>query len=982
MRRAAREPAWPGSSARPGQRRGLESEHIARVFDVGEHEDGSPYMVLEHLIGRDLEKVLEEGAIPVATAVDYVVQACLGLAAAHALRHHPPRPEAVEPFPRRSRGRYDNPQGARLRDFADAVAPFRDQADDDFGDAGHAALHVSGADARLAARCAHRHLGPRRHPLREFLSGRHPFDGATAADVFARILFEEAPPLRGICPHLPAALADIVQRCLEKQPSARPANVAELAKALVPFGTEETAFRYRRVARLAGQNGGPSAADRLLAEDRGESLKPVVRPVGGTPDADHDDRLWSAETVAAPSQRSLRWGRFGLACATLSVALATAAMSLRAQQAKSSAASAATTAALPCGNSDECGAAMVCKKAACVPRASVDCATNRECVARMGGPAICRPDTRACVPLESADCSVRAEPDDLANDETIWLGAMYPLSGPDGEDFGRAGANAFDLGRRDFREIAGGLPRKGSQGPARPIGIVVCDDARAPGSAREAARHLVDVGVPAVVGFHRSEEAIDLATSFFLPNRVLVVSTLNQSPLVTEVPQANGEPRLIWRTAVESGAWAEPIAHVLSAVAEPAVRATREPHDRSVRVALVTGGPLDSHNPAWLSFASALRGRLVSGRGPAAADQDDVREVFVPKKAGGTEGVDTEGVVRDLLEAPPHAVVIDNSIFGDVASLLEARWPTGLPRPFYVGTGGMVYPSMLRYFGKDHDRRRRFLAPELVVGSKANVLLAARYNEFFQPRVTQSFSVAALGAPYDAFYLLAYAVFAAGDGPPDGMRLAEAIPRLLPPGPTVDVGPTGIFDAIRALANGGAVDLERGAATPLLDFDARRPERHRPIGTCSVPEWTPPARRRRSCRPASDTGRPHDRSRVASSAAEEHGLAGDQPFAGRGWGVVATSRVRPVTQRRANGTCSPINGPRTRSASRVWDHSAPCRGCRRSSSARPSARAAPERVAMSRRHACLPPADSARTRPRSTPARRQGSLTPRPIPRS
>jgi branched-chain amino acid transport system substrate-binding protein len=439
-----------------------------------------------------------------------------------------------------------------------------------------------------------------------------------------------------------------------------------------------------------------------------------------------------------------------------------------------------------------------------VPRASVDCATNRECIARLGGPALCRHDTRACVPLESADCSIRAEPDDLANDETIWLGAIYPLSGPDAEDFGRAGANAFDLGRRDFREIAGGLPRRGSQGPARPIGIVLCDDARAPGSARDAAHHLLDVGVPAVVGFHRSEEAIDLATSFFLPNHVLVVSTLNHSPLVTQVPQAKGEPRLIWRTAVDGNAWAEPIAHVVSGVA----------HGRSLRVALVTGG---THNPAWLSFATALRGRLISDRGPSAADRDDVREVFVAKKAGGTDGVDTEGVVRDLLEAPPHVVVVDNSVFGDIASSLEAHWPTGLARPLYVGTGGMVYPSMQRYFGKDPDRRSRFLAPELVVGSKANVLLAARYNEFFQPRVTQSFSAAALGAPYDAFYLLAYAAFAAGDGPPDGMKLAEAIPRLLPPGPTVDVGPTGIFVAIRALANGGTVDLN-GAATP-LDFD-------------------------------------------------------------------------------------------------------------------------------------------------------------------
>ena len=32
----------------------IRSEHVARVFDVGELTDGSPYMVMEYLFGRDL----------------------------------------------------------------------------------------------------------------------------------------------------------------------------------------------------------------------------------------------------------------------------------------------------------------------------------------------------------------------------------------------------------------------------------------------------------------------------------------------------------------------------------------------------------------------------------------------------------------------------------------------------------------------------------------------------------------------------------------------------------------------------------------------------------------------------------------------------------------------------------------------------------------------------------------------------------------
>src|SRR5580693_2359718 len=64
----------------------LTSEHVVRVHDVGELGDGSPFMVMELLKGRDLGKVLvESGPLPIPRAVDYVLQTCDALAQAHAL---------------------------------------------------------------------------------------------------------------------------------------------------------------------------------------------------------------------------------------------------------------------------------------------------------------------------------------------------------------------------------------------------------------------------------------------------------------------------------------------------------------------------------------------------------------------------------------------------------------------------------------------------------------------------------------------------------------------------------------------------------------------------------------------------------------------------------------------------------------------------------------------------------------------------------
>src|SRR5207237_4721833 len=64
----------------------ITSEHVARVLDVGTLETGAPYIVMEFLDGRDLAAwIREQGPMPVALAVEFVLQACVAIAEAHAL---------------------------------------------------------------------------------------------------------------------------------------------------------------------------------------------------------------------------------------------------------------------------------------------------------------------------------------------------------------------------------------------------------------------------------------------------------------------------------------------------------------------------------------------------------------------------------------------------------------------------------------------------------------------------------------------------------------------------------------------------------------------------------------------------------------------------------------------------------------------------------------------------------------------------------
>ena len=64
----------------------LRGEHVVRIYDVGEHEPGTPFIVMEHLEGEDLGKILGRvGKLAVSDAAALIAQACRAVAEAHAV---------------------------------------------------------------------------------------------------------------------------------------------------------------------------------------------------------------------------------------------------------------------------------------------------------------------------------------------------------------------------------------------------------------------------------------------------------------------------------------------------------------------------------------------------------------------------------------------------------------------------------------------------------------------------------------------------------------------------------------------------------------------------------------------------------------------------------------------------------------------------------------------------------------------------------
>ena len=217
----------------------LRGRHIVRVSDVARLESGAPYIVMELLEGADLATILEDrGALPVIDAVDYLIQACEGLAEAHALGlvHRDLKPENLFIA--------STPEGGVLKilDFGISKAvegslsctprATLTSADNAVGSPYYMSPEQMRASRDVDARADIWSLGA---ILFELLTGRCPFEADSVPSVCAKVLEDGPPSLRALASHVPEGLELIVDRCLRKAVTERFQSVEELASALCEF---------------------------------------------------------------------------------------------------------------------------------------------------------------------------------------------------------------------------------------------------------------------------------------------------------------------------------------------------------------------------------------------------------------------------------------------------------------------------------------------------------------------------------------------------------------------------------------------------------------------------------------------------------------------------------------------------------------------------------------------------------------------------
>ncbi len=217
----------------------LEHPNIAHVRDADE-ADGRPFLVMEYIEGYNLsQRVKQDGALPIAEAVEYIRQAALGLQHAFekGIVHRDIKPANL--IVTGLKGNGDTLPVVKILDFG--LARFDSESDEaarltQVGRLLGTIDYISPEQAQNARDADIRadiySLGCTLHCL---LTGAPPFAGDTMVEKLGPRVTGDPPWIREARPEVPPLLEEVLRKMMARRPEDRYQTPIEVAQALAPF---------------------------------------------------------------------------------------------------------------------------------------------------------------------------------------------------------------------------------------------------------------------------------------------------------------------------------------------------------------------------------------------------------------------------------------------------------------------------------------------------------------------------------------------------------------------------------------------------------------------------------------------------------------------------------------------------------------------------------------------------------------------------
>jgi serine/threonine protein kinase len=259
------------------------SKHIVEIFDFGELSDGRLFFCMELLPGGDLVPASEDDWIEPGRLIGLLRQIAKGLAAAHdsGIVHRDIKPENVILI------EIDGREVVKIVDFgiSTMLAAGKDQGNTIAGTPHYMAPEqINGAD--FDGRLDMYALGCMAY---ELLVGHPPFLAEAVQELLQQQLYSVPPPLQQIRPdrEIPKSLADVIMKCLAKEPGGRYRDMRDFEAALceaqiaaglitpwddLPLPDVEPERRDRLIAQMPSPNA-------PIEQPRNRWLWPVVTAV-------------------------------------------------------------------------------------------------------------------------------------------------------------------------------------------------------------------------------------------------------------------------------------------------------------------------------------------------------------------------------------------------------------------------------------------------------------------------------------------------------------------------------------------------------------------------------------------------------------------------------------------------------------------------------------------------------------------------------